>query len=96
MSERSERMKVASDALLAMPIEMDVPTPLEDAVEQMTDSWIDDGQYSAQTVFDLRDALREAIIILKANKENIGNERAGMISKEAEKVFIKDIRKGDA
>jgi hypothetical protein len=60
-------MKVASDALLAMPIEMDVPTPLEDAVEQMTDSWIDDGQYCGQTVFDLRDALREALIILKAN-----------------------------
>ena len=31
--------------------------PLTEALEKMTDEWVDDGNYSAQTVIDLRDAL---------------------------------------
>ena len=31
--------------------------PLTEALKKMTDEWVDDGNYSAQTVIDLRDAL---------------------------------------
>ena len=31
--------------------------PLTEALKKMTDEWVDDGNYCAQTVIDLRDAL---------------------------------------
>ena len=33
--------------------------PLTEALKKMTDEWVDDGNYCAQTVIDLRDALKE-------------------------------------
>ncbi len=33
--------------------------PIKKALRLMTDDWIDDGQYCAQTVMDMRDILRE-------------------------------------
>lgn len=41
------------------------PTRLKPALKALTDSEIDDGCYSAQTVLDLRDALREAVRLLE-------------------------------
>lgn len=41
------------------------PTRLKPALKALTDSEIDDGAYSAQTVLDLRDALREAVRLLE-------------------------------
>jgi hypothetical protein len=32
--------------------------PIDEALEMLTDEWIDDGAYCAQTVIDLRDALK--------------------------------------
>jgi hypothetical protein len=34
---------------------------IKDALEQMTDEWIEDGQYCDQTLMDLRDALKWVI-----------------------------------
>jgi hypothetical protein len=33
--------------------------PLTEVLKKMTDDWVDDGNYSAQTVIDLRDALKK-------------------------------------
>lgn len=44
------------------------PTKLKPSLKALTDSEVDDGAYSARTVLDLRDALREAIRILEGKK----------------------------
>jgi hypothetical protein len=31
---------------------------IDEALKMLTDEWVDDGNYSAQTVIDLRDALK--------------------------------------
>jgi hypothetical protein len=36
----------------------DESRPLEEALKIITDEWVDDGSYCAQTVIDLRDALK--------------------------------------
>ena len=35
--------------------------PLTEALKKMTDEWVDDGNYCAQTVIDLRDALKKCL-----------------------------------
>jgi hypothetical protein len=39
--------------------------PLEKALKIMTDEWVDDGNYCAQTVIDLRDALKKCLKEIK-------------------------------
>ena len=39
--------------------------PIEKALKTMTDDWVDGGNYCAQTVIDMRDALKKC---LKENK----------------------------
>jgi len=52
--------------LLCMTIETDKgPLPIEKALARMTDEWIDSGQDSSQTIFDMRDALRRALALVK-------------------------------
>lgn len=43
--------------------------PIRQALEKMTDDWIDNGEYSAQTVFDLRDACK-ALLEKNAKAKN--------------------------
>ena len=58
--------------LLCMTVEMDNgPQPLEKALARMTDEWIDAGQDSSQTIFDLRDALRKAVSLVKELERQI-------------------------
>ena len=52
------------EALGSLTIWMEEPTPFKEALEKMTDDWVDDDQCSAQTVFDLRDICKA----LLANK----------------------------
>lgn len=35
--------------------------PLTEALKKMTDEWVDGGNYYAQTVIDLRDALKKCL-----------------------------------
>lgn len=35
--------------------------PLTEALKKMTDNWVDEGNYCAQTVIDLRDALKKCL-----------------------------------
>ena len=35
--------------------------PLEKALKTMTDEWVDDGNYCAQTVIDMRNALKKCL-----------------------------------
>ena len=58
-------------SLLARTIEMEEPTTIEYALKLMTDDWIDEGQYSPQTVFDLRDALRQAVSLVRELERQI-------------------------
>lgn len=44
---------------------------LEKALEIMTDDWVDDGNYCAQTVIDLRDALKVYTALCKHNLDAI-------------------------
>lgn len=43
--------------------------PLTEALKKMTDEWVDDGNYSAQTVIDLRDALKQCLKEIKELEE---------------------------
>jgi hypothetical protein len=45
--------------------------PIEKALEIMTDDWVDDGSYCAQTVIDLRDALALYIELCSHNLDEI-------------------------
>ena len=59
-------------SLLCMTVEMDNgPMPLEKALARMTDEWIDAGQDSSQTTFDMRDALRCAVALVKELERQI-------------------------
>lgn len=66
-ADSREQTRTILNALLKRAVAMDEDTPLEEAVEQMTDEWIDEGRYSAQTVFDLRDALRIALCVIRGS-----------------------------
>jgi hypothetical protein len=58
--------------LLCMTIETDQgPLPIEKALARMTDEWIDAGQDSSQTIFDMRDALRRALGLVKELERQI-------------------------
>jgi hypothetical protein len=39
----------------------DESRPLEEALKIITDEWVDDGNYCAQTVIDMRDALKKCL-----------------------------------
>ena len=43
--------------------------PLTEALKKMTDEWVDDGHYCAQTVIDLRDALKQCLKEIKELEE---------------------------
>lgn len=43
--------------------------------DHITDDWIDDGQYSAQTVINLRDCVRELQPLAEAMAQAIEHER---------------------
>ena len=42
-----------------MKIWIDKPEPIEKALDIITDNWIDRGQYCEQTLYDMRDALKQ-------------------------------------
>ena len=70
MNERNDdRLQRLVGLLRNATVQMDAEEPLESALYMMTDEWIDDGSYCASTVFDLRDALRDVLEILKANEK---------------------------
>lgn len=45
--------------------------PLKKALKTMTDEWIDEGNYCAQTVIDMRDALKECLEKIDDLKDQI-------------------------
>lgn len=45
--------------------------PLEKALKTMSDEWVDDGNYCAQTVIDMRDALNECLKEIKSLNDQI-------------------------
>jgi hypothetical protein len=45
--------------------------PLTEALKKMTDEWVDDGNYCAQTVIDMRDALKECLKEIKSLNKQI-------------------------
>ena len=45
--------------------------PLTEALKKMTDEWVDDGNYCAQTVIDLRDALKKCLKDINGKDEYI-------------------------
>ena len=46
---------------------------LTEALNKMTDDWVDDGNYCAQTVIDLRDALKKCLKEIKDLNDQITN-----------------------
>lgn len=52
----------------------DESRPLDEALKIITDEWVDDGSYCAQTVIDLRDALKFYIEECKKLEKQINNE----------------------
>ena len=52
----------------------DESRPLDEALKIITDEWVDDGSYCAQTVIDLRDALKFYIKECKKLEKQINNE----------------------
>lgn len=71
--------------------------PLTEALKKMTDEWVDDGNYCAQTVIDLRDALMfnekltsysmEGEQALKTQVKNLEKELAPFKAKEFYKKY---------
>jgi hypothetical protein len=47
---------------------------INEALKILTDEWVDDGNYCAQTVIDLRDALKFYINKCKKLEKQINNE----------------------
>lgn len=47
---------------------------VEEALEMLTDEWVDDGNYCAQTVIDLRDALKFYIKECKKLEQQIAED----------------------
>ena len=47
---------------------------IDEALKMLTDEWIDDGNYCAQTVIDLRDVLKFYINKCKKLEKQINNE----------------------
>jgi hypothetical protein len=47
---------------------------IDEALKMLTDEWVDDGNYCAQTVIDLRDALKFYIEERKKLEKQINNE----------------------
>jgi hypothetical protein len=47
---------------------------IDEALKMLTDEWIDDGNYSAQTVIDLRDALKYYIKECKKLEQQIADD----------------------
>lgn len=47
---------------------------IDEALKMLTDEWIDDGNYSAQTVIDLRDALKFYIEECKKLEQQIADD----------------------
>jgi hypothetical protein len=45
--------------------------PIEKALKTMTDDWVDDGNYCAQTVIDMRDALKKCLKEIKNLNDQI-------------------------
>ena len=70
--------------------------PLTEALKKMTDEWVDDGNYCAQTVIDLRDALKKSKVpTIKSQtttdlEHNIMNEEIVTISKKEYESLLED------
>jgi len=47
---------------------------IDEALKMLTDEWIDDGNYCAQTVIDLRDALKYYIKECKKLEQQIADD----------------------
>lgn len=45
--------------------------PIKKALKIMTDEWVDDGNYCAQTVIDMRDALKKCLKEIKSLNDQI-------------------------
>ena len=45
--------------------------PIKKALKIMTDEWVDDGNYCAQTVIDMRDALKKCLKESKSLNDQI-------------------------
>lgn len=48
--------------------------PLTEALKKMTDDWVDDGNYCAQTVIDMRDALKKCLKEIKDLNQQIADD----------------------
>jgi hypothetical protein len=78
MNTEKTRAELGSKGLLARTIYVDDESEkLEDALAIMTDTWIDNGEYCAQTVIDLRDAL---LFVLRANASHEPASEKGLQS----------------
>ena len=49
--------------------------PIEQAVEKMTDSWLEGGQYCEQTLFDMRDAIKVLLAENAALKKQLEEQK---------------------
>jgi hypothetical protein len=80
MNTEKTRAELGSKALLARTIYVDDESEkLADALAVMTDAWIDNGQYCAQTVIDMRDAL---LFVLRANAPADQTATSGMVRRD--------------
>jgi len=48
--------------------------PIDEALKILTDEWIDEGNYCAQTVMDMRDALKHYMKECKKLKKQIAED----------------------
>ena len=51
-----------------------VNVPLTEALKKMTDEWVDDGNYCAQTVIDLRNVLKKSLKEIKDLNQQITDD----------------------
>ena len=64
-----------------------VNVPLTEALKKMTDEWVDDGNYCAQTVIDLRDVLKKSLKMLKKCFKEIKKQEEYAYAKASEYIY---------
>ena len=64
-----------------------VNVPLTEALKKMTDEWVDDGNYCAQTVIDLRDVLKKSLKEIKKCLKEIKKQEEYAYAKASEYIY---------
>lgn len=64
-----------------------VNVPLTEALKKMTDEWVDDGNYCAQTVIDLRDVLKKSLKEIKKCLKEIEKQEEYAYAKASEYIY---------